>query len=99
MKSRNPHGLLEALDPPIHLDATRAETDAYANTRRWRCRHCKLVGPLNDVMAVRCSHVYPKCAYCGLSGECAADCAGIMAILGAPEVHVVGMKKPKLPKV
>jgi hypothetical protein len=45
---------------------------------------------MDKVQKIACTHVYPPCEHCGLSGECAADCAGMAAILGSPGVHVIG---------
>ncbi len=83
----NPHMSLKAIDPPRDHPP-----------RRWRCGYCGLSGLMDEVRAVACSYVYPPCKYCGRAPECAIDCPGIMAILASPDVHVVGMKKPKLPK-
>lgn len=83
----NPHGILKAIDPPRDHPP-----------RRFRCHYCEAVGLYDELQAVACTYVYPPCEFCGQTPECAADCAGIAAILGSPDVHVVGMKKPKLPE-
>ena len=46
---------------------------------------------MDEVQNVECTYVYPPCKHCGLSGECAVDCPGMMALLGDPKVRVVGM--------
>jgi len=69
--------------------------------RIWRCDYCSAEGLYDDVTKLVCTHVYKPCDYCGSpgpDGDCSLTCAGIMAILGSPEVHLVGMAKPKLPK-
>lgn len=67
----NPHPSLRAIDPPRD-----------SPPRRWRCTHCKVTGLMDAVMGVACTKVYKPCKYCGQKGECAADCAGMMALLG-----------------
>lgn len=69
-----------------------------STTRRWRCNCCGKADALDNLRKTDCSYVHPPCKYCGQTPECAADCAGIMTILASPDVHVVGMTKPKLPK-
>lgn len=87
MTKLNPHMSLRAIDPP------RAHPP-----RQWQCGYCGLKGLMDEVRKVACTYVYPPCEFCGQAPECALDCAGIAAALGAPGVHVVGMKKPKLPE-
>lgn len=80
----NPHNILRA------LDRAHEEGDP---PRRWRCDYCKIVGLYDEVQAIECTYVYPPCKHCGLSGECAQDCSGMMGLLGGgdPKVRVVGM--------
>jgi hypothetical protein len=81
---RNPHMRMTAIDPP-------------GEGRRWKCVPCGAIGPYDELRAIECTAVYPPCPYCKQTPECARDCAGMLAILGSPDVHVVGMRKPKLP--
>lgn len=90
----NPHGWLKAIDPPLPMTATREE----AKRRRWQCQYCPASGTWEELHQIACTYVYPPCDVCGQTPECAEDCAGIMAALGAPGVHVVGASKPKLPE-
>lgn len=82
----NPHMRLTAIDPPRE-----------SPPRRWRCHYCKATGLMDEVRKIACTYVYPPCEFCGQTPECSLDCPGMAAALGAPGVHVVGMKKPKLP--
>jgi hypothetical protein len=100
MKSKNPHMSTTALGPspvPGARYPFTPEESAKIAARKWMCTYCKLTGTLEEIRAVACSYVYPPCEYCGQTPECAINCAGIVAALGAPGVYVVGMKKPKLP--
>lgn len=87
----NPHNILIALDPP-----------GEASRRRWRCDCCKIEGLMDEVQAIECAFVYPPCKHCGLSGECAQDCPGMMALLGSlaanPKVYIAGMPPRDLTK-
>jgi len=67
----NPHNRVVAIDPP------RSHPP-----RRWRCAFCGDVGTLAELDARPCAHVYPECAYCGLTPTCAPDCSGIAAAMG-----------------
>lgn len=89
-----PHMYLVAIDPPLPLGASAEQT----GRRRWKCQDCKVEGTYDELRGTGCAYVYPPCEHCGQTPECARDCPGIMAILGNPAVHVVGMKKPKLPE-
>jgi len=82
----NPHCDMIAIDPPRDHPP-----------RRWRCFYCKAEGLFEELQAIACTHVYPPCEFCGQTPICAPDCAGCLALLGAPGVYVVGMKKPKIP--
>ncbi len=82
----NPHGLFTAISPPGR------------ENRQWRCDYCHAKGLLDDLRKTECTYVYPLCKYCGQAPECAADCAGIMAILSSPDVYVVGSELPKVQK-
>lgn len=75
---------MRAIDPP-------------RTARRWRCDYCGMIDTFDNLRAVPCTYVYPPCKVCGQTPECAPDCAGVLAILGAPGVHVIGGKKPKIP--
>lgn len=87
------HMSLRAISPPCRPEDVAA--------RIWKCSYCGASGTMEVLRASVCSHVYKACEYCGSpgpDGDCSLTCAGIAAILGAPEVHLVGMAKPKLPK-
>lgn len=76
----NPHNWIEALDPP------RSHPP-----RRWRCHYCGAEDLLDDLQKRACSYVYPPCASCGQTPECARDCKGVWDALGAPGVVVTGI--------
>jgi len=84
---KNPHMALIAIDPPRKHPH-----------RRWKCKFCRVEGLYEEVRSVACSYVHPPCKVCGQTPECAIDCAGIAAALGAPGVEVVGTEKLKLPE-
>jgi hypothetical protein len=82
----NPHNWMTALDPPGRSD------------RRWQCNYCGDTGTMEEVRSRPCAHVYPPCAYCGQTPECALDCPGIAKALSGDDVHVAGMVTPDMPK-
>lgn len=86
MPVKNPHMLLRPIDPPRDHPP-----------RHWCCDYCGAIGLFDDIRKTECSHVYPPCEVCGQTPECAKDCAGVLAVLGAPSVHVIGGDKPKIP--
>ena len=75
---RNPHNSAMALDSPGEL-------------RRWQCNACGQIAESYDTLCkTECSYVYPPCAACFKTPECAPDCPSILAILGDPKVHLTG---------
>lgn len=74
---------MRALSP-----ATRTPAETLA--RVWCCEYCGDTGTFETLRSRTCTYVYPPCEVCGQTPECAPDCAGVLAILGAPEVHVIG---------
>lgn len=85
MTSKNPHMYLSSLTSGGALFSP-----AEMRARLWRCAYCKDVGTLEALRSRACIYVHSPCEVCGQTPECAPDCAGVLAILGAPEVHVVG---------
>jgi len=79
MRKLNPHMWVTALSPPRQKPC-----------RIWMCQYCGIIGPMNTIRAVACSHVYPPCKYCGQTPECARDCPGIAMALSLPQVYVAG---------
>lgn len=75
----NPHNRIVAIDPPRK-----------SPPRRWRCHYCAAVGLYDELRAVPCTFVYPPCATCGETPECAPDCRGVLAALATPGVLVIG---------
>jgi hypothetical protein len=80
-KPLNPHNHIVAIDPPG------------TTNRRWECQYCQEMGSCDDLTGQTqknaCTYVYPACPHCGQTPECAADCAGIAAALGSPNVRVI----------
>jgi hypothetical protein len=77
----NPHLSCQPIDPP-------------GPRRRWICTDCGETGAIEALMGPKqkkaCKKVHPPCEHCGGTPLCAKDCPGILAILGAPGVHVIG---------
>lgn len=69
---------MRAIDPPRE-----------SPPRRWHCKYCGDIGLYEELRARPCAFVYPPCEVCGQTPECAADCAGVLAALGAPGVVVI----------
>lgn len=59
----NPHNMLTALEPPT--------TDP---NRQWLCNYCGEHGSWEEVNAVPCKYIYPRCQSCGQVPFCARDC-------------------------
>lgn len=72
--TKNPHNWLVALDPPREHPP-----------RRWRCGYCGVVGVMDVILAIECTHTYPPCNACGQTPECAKDCPLIAGLLSADD--------------
>ncbi len=81
MKKLNPHQYLKRVGQPP--------------TDRWCCQYCGAEGAYAALLKIACSHVYEPCKHCGQTPYCAEDCAGIMAALSDPSVHVVAANKDR----
>ena len=88
--------------PHMYLRALSRPHEPGDPPRRWRCEYCKTEGVMDEICKVSCPYDYPPCKHCGLRGECARDCSGMMGLLGGlaagenPKVHVIGMPNPDL---
>lgn len=55
----------------------------------WVCQLCGDAGPLDPLRARGCRVIPPPCADCGLTPECAPDCAGIARAFATAGVRVI----------
>lgn len=72
---KNPHMRMTALDPPR----------AYP-PRRWLCLYCGMAGLFDQLRGTACTHLYPPCAACGQTPECAPDCRAVLEALAGARV-------------
>lgn len=63
----------------------------------WQCSYCFQAGTWDEIREIACTFIHDEpCPHCGNGMPyCAPDCSGIEAILGSPNVHVVGGEDPR----
>lgn len=78
----NPHKQLSAPRPDDDADDDEWKGD---KNLVWRCDYCDMVGTMEEIKSVDCSHKYLPCDDCGNSPACDPKCASIERNISASD--------------